>query len=106
MKAESGAHAGADSAIGLVRDGGAKDALRLRAYCQTRSWNLRLRALPPSPAGAPAALGQILATARRTGARWLVATPETLALVESDHHGSWRALVDLLDRLNVGVMAV
>jgi len=101
MKAESG-----DSAIGLVRDGGTTDALRLRTYCQTRAWTLHLRALPRSPASAPAALGQLLSTARRTGARWLVATPEALALVESDHRGSWRALVDLLDRLNVGVIVV
>lgn len=95
-----------NSAVGLVGANESLDASRLQDHCHARSWKLRLTALPRSPAGKRAALGRILVTARRTRARWLVATQGTLALVESDHDGSWRALADLLDRLGVVVVAL
>lgn len=93
-------------AVGLVGVNEPLDASRLQAHCHARSWKLRLTVLPQSPTGRRAALGRILVTARRTRAQWLVATGPTLAFVESDHDGSWRALADLLDRLGVSVVAI
>ena len=94
------------AAVGLAPGRGSVAAGRLRAYCGARSWTLALRDLPRSPRGGRVALGQVLATAERTRARWFVVTADTLALVESDHDAGWRALVDLLDRLGVAVVRV
>jgi hypothetical protein len=95
-----------NSAVGLVGVNEPLDASRLQDHCQDRLWKLRLTALPRSAAGRRVALGRILVTARRTRARWLVATRPTLAVVESHADGSWRALADLLDQLGVTVVAI